>query len=106
MGRWWKKQGWKWLVLIAAVALVTLLVMFGGQCASGGGQYAQIGEQMQGELKSGRIPQSYKYIADMDTKQYWPNKPKYELRIPPNRQVWILNDEQLAKFKGYEPGPL
>jgi len=108
MGQWWKKQGWKWLVLVATAAAVALIFVFGVQSggSGGGGQFAQIGEQMQTELKSGRIPQVYKYVGDIQTMQYWPNKPKYEQRIPPERQVWILDDKALAKFKGYQPGPL
>jgi hypothetical protein len=106
MGQWWRKQGWKWLVLFAAVALVMLIVVSGSQCAGGGGQFAQIGQQMQSELKAGRIPQSYKYVGDMQTMQYWPNKPEYEQRIPPDHQIWIIDDKALAKFKGYQPGPL
>jgi hypothetical protein len=106
MGQWWKKQGWKWLVLIAVVALVAVIIVFGAQCAGGGGQFAQIGEQMQGELKSGRVPQSYKYVGDMQTMQYWPNKPEYEQRIPAQRQIWIIDDKALAGFKGWQAGPL
>lgn len=96
---------WRWIVLAGAVALLVALLVYGAQCG-GGGQYRSIGEKMQTELQSGRIPGSYMYVADHETKLYWPNQPRYAEKIPANRRVYILDGESLAEFKGYKPGPL
>jgi len=95
------------LVVILVLGVLGALTVWGVQNANGGGggQFRQIGEQMESELKSGRIPQSYAYVADIKRKLYWPNDPKYASTIPEDDRVYILNAEALEKFKGYEAGP-
>jgi hypothetical protein len=94
------------LLLLALVAAVALVLIYGQRCSGAGGQYAQLGQEMQGRLESGTIPASYAYVADVGTKQYWPNAPRYVDAIPQARRVYILDAATLAEFKGYEPGPL
>jgi hypothetical protein len=73
--------------------------------ASQGGQYRQIGVELgQRVKKTGRIPYSYAYIADMQTKEYWPNQEPYISRIPKGRRIYILDDATLKQFKGYQRG--
>jgi len=71
-----------------------------------GDQYREMGQKMGEQVQQSGIPQSYMYVADVETKQYWPNQEKYEKAIPDSRRVYILDQETVDGFKGYEPGPL
>ena len=94
------------LAVFAVVAAAALVFVYVQQCSGGGGQFQEIGQEMQGRLQEGTIPASYDYVADYQTKQYWPNEAKYVNAIPEQRRVYILDKETLTEFKGYEAGPL
>ncbi|GEM_PF-3036457 len=100
--------GFDWLhaLTVTVLALVLVLLTTAGSCGTDGGQYRELGEGLGGKVSEGTVPGSYMYVADMQTKQYWPNKSKYVDAIPSKRRVYIKDAETLAEFKGYTPGPL
>ena len=96
---------------IARIVGITVLVVLGWMLLSSipkvqqGGQYREIGVELgQRVQRTGRIPYNYKYIADYQTKLYWPNEEQYVNRIPKERRVYILDDDTLSQFKGYKRG--
>lgn len=97
---------WLRVLAVAVLAVVLVLLTTAGSCGDGGGQYRELGEGLSGKVSEGTVPGSYMYVADMQTKHYWPNKPKYVDAIPKNNRVYIKDAETLAEFKGYTPGPL
>lgn len=104
----WDTIRFDWLraLTVTALALVLVLLTTAGSCGSSGSQYRELGEGLGGKVSEGNVPGSYLYVADMETKHYWPNKAKYVDAIPKKRRVYIKDAETLAEFKGYTPGPL
>jgi len=103
-GRKW--FGWLRAVLVGLLALVLVGFATAGSCTNQGGQYRQMGEQMGRMSQEGSVPGNMKYVVDIGTQQYWPNLPRYADAIPSARRVYVKDEEALAQFKEYTPGPL
>jgi hypothetical protein len=93
-------------VLVGLLALVLLGFATASSCGEQGGQYRQMGEQMGRMSREGTVPANLKYVVDIGTQQYWPNLPRYAEAIPSERRVYVKDEEALAQFKEYTPGPL
>jgi hypothetical protein len=91
--------------LWAALCLSLMWGVTASDCG-GGGQFRQAGEEMGQLVGEGTVPGSYMYVADVQTKLYWPNRKKYADAIPSDRRVYIKDAETLKEFKGYKAGPL
>lgn len=96
-----------WIARVVGIlALAGLLTMLFMAIPQDDGNRLKQGSQtlVQAAQDSTGIPGSYKYVADFETKKYWPNREPYTGRIPDGRRVYILDDATLSEFKGYTPG--
>ena len=93
------------LLMLAALVIMLGAVLNASSCR--GGEFHQtLGSKLDADANIARTTSGHKYVADRDTKLYWPNKPKYLNKIPKGSRVWILNDTSLTKYKSFKPGPL
>lgn len=96
----------QWVSLLAVfAALVWAMIAFGWHNMYGE-QYQQFNQELQRVQQDVRLPGEYEYVADMETRLYWPYEKKYVDAIPRERRVYILDAGTLEQFKGYKPGPL
>lgn len=94
--------------VIAAVLLFLLFGLLIGLLVArnmGQNQYAQLGEALGERAMQNAAVREFKYVADSRRALYWPNEERYVEAIPQASRVWIRDDETLAEFKGYKPGP-
>ena len=102
---WARSKAIRWLMLLALVVSIGA-VLNASSCNSGGEFQKTLGGKIDAESNIERTTADHKYIADRDKKLYWPNQRKYWGRIPKGSRVWILNDERLAGYREFKPGPL
>ncbi len=98
-----KRKAFRWLMFAALV--VSLGAVLNASSCNSGGEFEQtLGGKIDARSNIERTTAGHKYVADMSKRLYWPNKPQYVKKIPEGSRGWILNDENLAKYKGYKPG--
>lgn len=100
----WRALVLRWL-LVAGLATILGTAVNASSCSGGGEFKRTLGSKLDVETAIERTTAEYKYVADRDKRLYWPNKRKYWDNIPKGSRAWILNDENLAKYKGFKPGP-
>lgn len=94
-------------VVLAVVLFLVFGILLGVLVARnmGQNQYAELGQALGQRATQNATVRSFKYVADSQRGLYWPNQDRYVEAIPSANRVWIKNDETLAEFKGYKPGP-
>jgi len=102
-----KPTAQQWMILIAVSLVLVWAVIALGCVGQYGAQYQQFGRELGRKQAEVRLPGGdYQYVIDLGSGQYWPFESKYIQAIPEQDRVYVLDDETLAKFKGYKPGPL
>lgn len=85
--------------------MVVLLLLPGCNSDTKAQEYRQIGSELTAKRSRMQQMSDYDYVANWQTKQYWPNEQRYVDAIPSAYRVYIQDKRTLDDFKGYTEGP-
>lgn len=99
--KWWRRDFWYWLVAVLTAGLLAYMLIRAGQM---GNQFQQLGSELGAKHAAATRVADYRYVGDMRRKLYWPNERRYVEEIQKENRVYILDDDTLKQFAGYQPG--
>ena len=103
--QWWRRDFWYWLAVVLAAGLIAYMLIRTAQVDTQlNNQFQQLGSELGAQHAGATRVADYRYVADMQSKLYWPNEPQYVQAIPQANRVYILDDDTLKQFAGYKPG--
>jgi hypothetical protein len=98
---WWRRDFWYWLAVVLVAGLIGYMLVRTAQMDN---QFQQLGSELGAKHAAATRVADYRYVADMYSKLYWPNEPRYVEAIPKENRVYILDSDTLKQFAGYKPG--